>query len=76
MKEELEKYTYQEFKTGMEGWLQSGRCCWMIAGNMSPEEAQNVVAMARDRLNIRCLGAEDMKGVQTVSLEQGTAYRI
>ena len=73
---ELEKYTYEQFKEEMKSWLVSGRCTWLITGNLSDQQALGIVEKARKSLDLSTPELDELQGVRIISLKEGTAQRI
>jgi secreted Zn-dependent insulinase-like peptidase len=76
MRKLLESLSFEEFTRVASDWLKSGRFVWFVHGNLTPEQASNMVEKAREIFNIRSVDKEDLVDVRCVSLKGETNYLL
>ena len=51
----LENYSYEKFNEDMTQWMYSGRYVWYITGNMTGDEAIQIVEKTRETMGLKNL---------------------
>jgi len=73
----LQSFEYRDFsKLLKEQWLKNGRQQWYITGNLSPEEAKDMVTEARDQLNLNPIPKEEIGDTKIIKLEPGVSWLL
>jgi insulysin len=67
----LENITFEDFVKQSEHWLKSARYVWFVHGNLSKDQAINLVEKAREILNPKTIAKEDLVDVRCIALPPG-----
>lgn len=64
----LEGMEFEEFKAGLENWLNKGRSTWYISGNIDDKQAIDLVEGVRNTLKLDKVSIKDIADVKPVAL--------
>lgn len=68
--------TFEEFVKISETWMKSGRFVWFIHGNMTKENAIEIVEKVRADMKIIPTDKEDLADIRCVSLHSKVSYLL
>ena len=69
----LENYSYEKFNEDMAQWMKSGRYVWYITGNITSDEAIQIVEKTRETMGLNNLPVEQIGELNPMALKVGTA---
>jgi len=72
----LEDLTFEEFCKQSEGWLKSARFVWFAHGNLSKDQAIDLVERARTTFSLNKIAKEDLVDVRCIAIPQGHKYLL
>ena len=64
----MQDFDYDKFKAMQAQWLVSGRMLWYAYGNLSKEQAKQIVDQAVQLLDLKSVAKEDLAPVRVVDL--------
>ena len=76
LRDHLENFKFDDFKTDLDKWLKTGRQVWYISGNLSEEDATLIVEEAKQTLNLEQIKISDLPDQRVTALEENTAFTI
>lgn len=76
LREILAGLSFEEFAKQAQHWLKSARFVWFVHGNLSADQAINLVDKARATLSVKSVAKEDLVDVRCVALPSGKSVLI
>lgn len=69
----LENYKFPQFFRELQTWLHSGTMVWFVHGNFTSTQAKELVASARELLNLEEVTIDQLAKVGPLILKDGTS---
>ena len=72
----LESFTFEEFVRVSKEWFKTGRFVWFVHGNIDKDVAVSLVERARETLNLKPVGREDLADVRCIAIPPNSHYLL